>query len=187
MSSAVTPFVSCSSRGGVDPRHGPLDRAAQPAAGVVLLRRRERQQRALVEEVGVRPVAGQVARGHEVLDRLGIKEGARQVGVLPQQAQQAAVAGALGAGPQGQARRRQVRPLPQRRLERELEALLRDLLPLDVVARGERLACQGEADELVEVAGLPHELREGSSHVPAAPRQRQQPPDEGPQRARPRA
>ena len=108
-----------------------------------------------MKEVGVRPAAGQVTCRNEVLDRLGIEERAREVGVLAQQAQQAAVTGALSARAQGQPCRRQVRALAEGRLQRELDALLGDLVALESLPGRQRIACQGQADQLARSRRTP--------------------------------
>ena len=66
---------------------------------------------------------------------------------------------ALSARPEGKARRCQPCPLSQCGFKRELDALVRDLLPLEVVRRRQGVVRQGEADEFLEIARLPQEIR----------------------------
>ncbi|MFF8442208.1 hypothetical protein ACF07U_15160 [Streptomyces californicus] len=114
----------------------PFRGAAQPTAGEVGLAGGEREKGALAVKIGTGPVANEAAVRDDVLDRDGIQELSRQIGVGPQQLKAAGVAGGQASGLDGQPGCLPLLSHAQCGFESELSPLLGDLPLFQVIALG---------------------------------------------------
>ncbi len=149
----------------LNPRPEPLRRTAQPTACEVGLACGEREKGTLAVKIGARPAVGKTAVRDNVLDRDGVQELARQIGVGPQQVKSARVTGGQTAGLDGQPGGFPFLSHAQRGFESELGPLLGDLPLFQVVALGEGTVGHCQFNKGVDLTSLPEQLGQAGSHV----------------------